>query len=480
MINNESIVLNLQETKSKLALVITDGVGFRNYVLSDFLNKAQHIFDEIIIFSGLPLSSFHGFEIENCTIEVLEDFREPPKTWFFRKLKEIAHLQLHKNNNFGINDNLKNNYPKTNSKRGILTKLIFAWSHFFKSEKWIRKYYKLQQKSFSTATTTKRYVDLLKRHNPDILYFTHQRPPYIAPIILASEILKIKTATFIFSWDNLASKGRMSGNFDYYFVWSALMKKELLEFYKKVDESKVKIVGTPQFEPYVLERYSSKETYYYKQFKLEATKKTICFSCGDISTSRNDELYIETIADAISCGNICESVNLLVRTSPAEEPTRFSYLKEKYPFIAWNYPKWELSRADHQEAWSQRIPTAEDIKDLRSILTYSDVFINMCSTMSLDAMFFNKPVINPVFGNESNGLYNDQRFLKYRHYKKVIDSGAVAVVKNTNELINETNRSLNEPQLRLILQKNLLRLQIGCGLQGTSQRIVNNIKECAG
>ena len=41
-------------------------------------------------------------------------------------------------------------------------------------------------------------------------------------------------------------------------------------------------------------------------------------------------------------------------------------------------------------------------------------------------MLFDKPVINTVFGNISNGFYNDQRFLNYRHYDYVIKSGAVA------------------------------------------------------
>jgi len=41
---------------NKLGLVITDGVGFRNYILSDFLKEAQNLFEGIIIFSGLPKS----------------------------------------------------------------------------------------------------------------------------------------------------------------------------------------------------------------------------------------------------------------------------------------------------------------------------------------------------------------------------------------------------------------------------------------
>src|SRR5690606_32773972 len=112
-------------------------------------------------------------------------------------------------------------------------------------------------------------------------------------------------------------------------------------------------------------------------------------------------------------------------------------IKEKYPFIIWNTPKWNLTRKNHTEPWSQRVPSPEDLKDLRMILKFSDVGINMCSTMSLDFMFFDKPVINPVFGNGKNGLYNDQKYLSYAHYERVVKSGAVAIAKNKDEMLEE-------------------------------------------
>ena len=463
---------------NKLGLVITDGVGFRNYILSDFLKEAQNQFEEIIIFSGLPKSYFDNINTDKCVIENLEDYRESSKTWIYRKLKEVAHLQNHKKGNFGILTNLKKNYPTSKSKRAFLIKLIFAWTNVFNSEKWINRYYKSQQKSFKNNATTLRYISLLKKHKPDFIYFTHQRPPYIAPLIYASNVVKIKTATFIFSWDNIPSKGRMSGDFDYYFVWSHLMKEELLSFYVNIKPEQVKVVGTPQFEPYVLDKYKIEINDFMSKFDLDTAKKTICYSCGDVSTSKNDALYIQTIAEAISKNEINEPVNLLVRTSPAEDATRFLSLKDEFSFIKWNYPKWILSRENHQETWSQRIPTTEDIVDLKGLLAFTDVAINMCSTMSLDAMFFDKPVINPVFGNEKNGLYNDQKYLEYQHYARVVESNAVAVVKTAQELINEINLSLKNPEARLDAQKELLKLQISYPLQDTGKRIATKINEC--
>ncbi|TYA71426.1 glycosyltransferase family protein [Seonamhaeicola marinus] len=461
---------------NKLVLVITDGVGFKNYVLSDFLKEAIKNFEEVIIFSALPKSCYDGFLAKNCSFEELEDHRESGKTWFYRKLKEVAHLQNHKKNNFGIRANLKRNYPKGNSKRAILIKLIFIWTRYFYSEKFISKYQKLQETSLQSNSVVKRYLAKLEKYKPDIIYFTHQRPAFIAPLIYASKKLDIPSASFIFSWDNLASKGRMAGDFDYYFVWSNLMKEELLEFYSSVKAAQVKVVGTPQFEPYVLDRYNDSKAHFNKKFSLSDNYKTICYSCGDVSTSKNDALYVRTIAEAMASKKITKGVNFIVRTSPAEEPTRFEALKEEYPFIQWNYPKWKLARNKHQEIWSQRVPEVEDVSDLRSILAYSDVMINMCSTMSLDAMFFDKPVINPVFGNAKNGLYDDQKYLEYRHYNQVVKSGAVNVVKDANQLIEKINELLTNPNAKLKEQHELLKVLITGELSKTGERIVNAIK----
>lgn len=458
--------------KKNIGVVITDGVGFRNFILSDFISEAKKEFNSIVFFSCLPISAYESFQLD-CKIIELEVFTEKFPTWFFRKTKEVAHLQLHKKGNFGIEDNLNANRSRSNNPRGLATKFIFGFTNMFHSEKWIQRYNTFQQLTFKSHTLTQAYEKLLVENNIDLLFFTHQRPPYIAPLIYAAEKLKLKTSAFIFSWDNLASKGRMAGNFDYYLVWSELMQSELLHFYRSIKAENIHIVGTPQFEPYVLERYQSTKEEFAQKFNIDSTKPTVFFSCGDVSTSPNDPVYIEAIAKGIVENKFIQAVNLLVRTSPAEEPARFKSLADKYPFIIWNYPDWFQARSNHQENWSQRIPSVNDVKNLRALLAYTDISVNMLSTMSLDNMLFQKPVINTVFGNGENGLKNDQRFFNYAHIKKVIDGNAIWVAKDENELIEAINIYLQQPKLRLQEQNDMIQLQIGKPLLGTSVNIVN-------
>ena len=449
-----------------IGIVITDGVGFRNFILSDFVYEIKNTFDNVVIFSCLPKQVYEEYNL-NCEIIELEVFNEKFLTWFFRKTKELAHLQLHKKGNFGIQDNLQTNFSSSKTPRGFAIRFIFLLTKYINSENWIQFFNFCQQLSFKRKNITKGYENLLTGYNIKSLFFTHQRPPYIAPLIYAAETNHIKTTAFIFSWDNLASKGRMAGNFDNYLVWSELMKSELLRFYTKVKANSIQVVGTPQFEPYVLKRYKS-VSINFPDFDIN--KKTVFFTCND-SHSKNDILYIEIISKFILEKKINFDVNFIVRTSPAEEPNRFFEIKNKYPFIIWDFPKWLQTRSNHQEDWSQRIPTIEDVKNLRSYLEYCDVCVNVLSTITLDASIFNKPIINPVFGNANNGMFDDQKFLKYEHLDNVVKTDAVYIVKNENELLLALNKALSVPDSKLSQQKELLAQQIGVPLKGTSKRI---------
>ena len=465
--------MNLESPKT-LGIVITDGVGFRNFVLSTFMTEAARSFRKVIIFSGLPSSAFPELDKAVFTIVELPVFTETKKNWFWRKLKEVAHLQKHKSNP-GIADNYEINKARSWSPHGLLVRIVYAVSSVFHSEKDILRYEKLQEQSFAGDAIVTKYGEILKEYKPDILFFTHQRPPFIATLVFLAKKLQIPTASFIFSWDNLASKGRMAATFDYFLVWSDLMKHELLRFYPYTSAKAISVVGTPQFEPYVLPEFDLSEREFYKTLALNSEEKIICYSCADASIGANDPLVIATLAEGIRSEAI-DSCQLLVRTSPAEDESRFAETKAKYPEIKWNHPKWELTREGHPEPWSQRVPTVSDLSMLKAVLNYCDLNVNMLSTMSLDFMLFDKPVVNTAFGNGVNGLYNDQRFLQYEHYDNVVKSGAVKIATNAEELYTAVNAYLRNPNLDLENRRKLIDMQVGKPLDETTQACVQALK----
>jgi hypothetical protein len=153
----------------KLGVVITDGVGFRNFIMSDFLAEAVNQFDTIIIYSGLPESCYPKLNNLKLEIKELSVFKEGKTTWAFRKWKEIAHLQKHKNF-YGMNDNLVVGYPKNNSLRSIFVKSIYFFTKYVNTNSSILLAEKLQFLSFSKNKITKEYIEILKKDRPSHLF----------------------------------------------------------------------------------------------------------------------------------------------------------------------------------------------------------------------------------------------------------------------------------------------------------------------
>jgi len=71
-----------------LGVVITDGVGFRNFILSDFIQEAKTNFEEVIIFSCLPKTVYKDLDL-NCRIIELEVLKNHFTPGFLEKPKKL-------------------------------------------------------------------------------------------------------------------------------------------------------------------------------------------------------------------------------------------------------------------------------------------------------------------------------------------------------------------------------------------------------
>lgn len=458
-----------------LGVVITDGVGFRNFIHTDFIEEVKSKFDSVVVFSCLPIGAYQDAGCQ-CEVVELDLFKENNRVWFFRKAKELAHLSRFRHENKGFLRNYNANKPVGYGARDIAARLVIYMTRLLNSEKWTQRFERLQQRALDTNELTKRFGELLAEHSIDLLFFTHQRPPFIAPLIRAAAIGRVPTASFIFSWDNLSSKGRMAGNFDYYLLWSELMKTEMMHYYEQVEPSRLFVIGTPQFEPYVLDRYKMERSDFLNTFGLDGGKPLILFTCNDAS-STNDPYFLEILAGFIESGQI--EAELLVRTSPAETPDRFLHLQGRFPFLKWNFPEWPLSRENHAEPWSQRIPSFEDLRNLRAMLTHCDVIVNVLSTIMLDGFLFGKPSICPVFGATDRDVPDFSFALDFGHLRVVEKSGAIRIARTKEMFLKMVLNALDNPSELRQQQEDLLKTEIGRPLKGTSRRIAETLRALA-
>jgi hypothetical protein len=150
---------------------------------------------------------------------------------------------------------------KENSLRAILVKCIYAVTRVIHSDWSIKQIEKLQFFSFSKHQVTKSYIKLATdRHS---CFFTHQRPPTLAPFLCCYQN-KIPTTSF-FLVGTIWLQGKFR-NLDSFFGLMLMKKKELF-VHLTCYYNKVKVVVTPQFEPYTMEQYSCSKDEFYTFFR---------------------------------------------------------------------------------------------------------------------------------------------------------------------------------------------------------------------
>lgn len=470
---------------TRLLLVAPDGVGVRNFVHGRFPSvwRQAHGEERLEICSGVPTASLRdvaGDSLAGVRLHEMPIYYETPGVRFVRKSLEVAHLSHF--HTAGMRNVLVVGAPRGRSRSAQLNRLAHLAGRLMASKRGIAMLGRLHMKRVGRHTLTGHYRTLLNTIRPSIVFFTHQRPPQIFPLAVAARKMGIATACFIFSWDNLSSKGRMPVSFDHYLVWSGHMRSELLQFYPDVQPQQVHVVGTPQFEPYAYSDFGWSEEQLCRETGARIAHKRLCFSAGDASTSPNDPFYIEALATAMREGAFGEDIEIIVRPSPAEEGTRFAAILEKYPEVIWCPPRWVQTRAEHPEPWSQRVPCASDIDLLKSLTLNSDININMASTMTLDFAFADKPVVNVGFGGAGaySKWFNDLAFYNYEHYRAVLKLGSARLARNTGELVNAVKRYLEEPGLDNEGRARLLKMQVSVPLLGTSERVSQALVNAAG
>jgi len=271
--------------------------------------------------------------------------------------------------------------------------------------------------------STSRYRELkkqLEEHRPDLVFCTTQRATQAIAPILAANDLGIKTACWIYSWDNLP-KGMTTIATDYYFVWSELMKEQLLAYYPNTQAEQIFVTGTPQFEPH----YDGSLLLSRKQFAenhgLREQTKYICFSGDDQTTSPLDQYYLEDTAQAVrrlrEAG--CD-VAIIYRKVPVDFTGRYDAVLEEYSDVITAIdPLWKPMGAQ----WNQVMPTKEDFALLVNTCHHCELVVNICSSMVFDFVIHDKPTIYPNYEQPQlkKGIRDIGQNYNYVHFRSMPD-----------------------------------------------------------
>jgi hypothetical protein len=301
----------------------------------------------------------------------------------------------------------------------------------------------------------------------------------VLPAVLAARSLGIPSATFIFSWDNITSKGRIAAPFDHYLVWSEHMRQELLRYYPDVKPDSIHIVGTPQFDPYGDPGLIWTREEFFRQVGAEPARQLICYSGGDTGNCPDDASHVRILMQAIRDGRIHGNPQVLLRPAPVDEGSRYDPVRRDFPELIVQRPAW-IHTVPGQ--WSHVIPLAADIRMLANLTYHCDLNINLGSTMTLDFAIHDKPVVNIAFDVTSPppfGIPVWDFFYQFEHYTNVVKLGAARFARSPGELVAHVNAYLSNPRLDAEGRRRLTEMQVGVPIGRSCTRILQVLETLA-
>jgi hypothetical protein len=324
------------------------------------------------------------------------------------------------------------------------------------------------------------YRRYFAQSRPSVLFCSHQRPPVVLPPVLAARSLGIPTATFIFSWDNITSKGRIAAPFDYYLVWSDHMRGELLRYYPDVSEDRVRVVGTPQFDPYADEslRWSREE--FCRRVGADPARPIICYSGGDAETCPEDPAHVAILLDLIRAGHIRGNPQVLLRPTPVDAGERYAQVRRDHPELIFAPPAWSHAIGGD---WARVMPLPGDVQFLANLTRHADLNINVASTMTLDFAIHDKPIVNIAFDVSDPPPRRARMwdsYYQFEHYRPVVQFGAARFARSATDLAAHVNAYLDDPALDRDGRRRLVELQVGVDVGASSWTILDVLEEIGG
>ena len=431
--------------KKKIAVLVPDGVGIKNYLYT-------RVFKDV----DAELTLYHNFDDETldeikkqCDFHQairLPDYHEGVREKFLRELIHLARLKYYarslKNSTILFNWKRKHKSYKLKSFYSAVELAALAVTSYKTILKLERKY----RKSLKRNPFFSEVKDLLKQHSPDVLFCTHQRAVNAPAVFQAAGALDIETATVIYSWDNLP-KARLALRADKYLVWSDYMKEELRQLYPELKPSQIHVTGTPQFEFYSEEKFRlSKETFY-NRYGLDLSKRYICFSGDDVTTSPYDPMYLDDLAGAIKDAGMDTEIGIIFRRCPVDISGRYEEVLKKYPeLIVEIEPLWRYNK----NRWTAVYPTVEDVELLVNLAGHTELVVNVGSTMAFDFGMFGKPCVFINYDQTDDSHWNVETIYNFQHFRSMPNSESVYWLNDSNEIAEVLRQALNETKNRVL------------------------------
>ncbi len=248
----------------------------------------------------------------------------------------------------------------------------------------------------------------------------------------------------VLSWDHLSSKIVLSRRLNSFLVWNEHTQQRIVATYPCYRPEQIHVVGIPNYDLYAEQPSHSYESWCQK-YGLDAKRRTILFSTMPQSRHEQQHLIVEELLKAIvRREEVPSDLQVLIKCHPFDDSREYDKLLGRYPVAI---HRTGLAPGQPQEQW---IPTSQEITSSRDCLYFCSVNINIFSTVTIEAAYFDKPIIHIAFDPLplAPGRIPCHEYYNWDHFRPIVAANASLMARSYQDLFEAVRRYLDNPQLR--------------------------------
>lgn len=320
----------------------------------------------------------------------------------------------------------------------IFTK-VFAHLNLFKRLiRWLD--YKL-----NNSNSLRAYFE---KYNPDVVLATDAFNDLDLFLLKIAKSLGVKNVAMIRSWDNTTSRSYLRFVPDKLIVHNGVSKSDMLK-YHDIDASKIYLSGIPQFEKYLGIKPTSREEFY-KKIGADINKRLVIFAPAGHFFIDTDWQICQILKDLYNEKKIPQDIQFIIRLHPFL-PIDLSRFVPSSNFII-DIPGPALPNKLDKDKKEGELDKSF-FQHIFDSLYHSSLVINSVSSIIIDTVIFDKPLITINFDgweDPKNVPFLRSLPKRWRFEENQISwmsFGMTPLVKSKEELALWINKYLDNPSL---------------------------------
>jgi hypothetical protein len=416
--------------KETIFITLTAKWSVRNLIVTGVLDEVALKYNIVLLADSKLLDSEYAESIKKFTFYSFDTFSEKKLKVLFRQLKKAfifkgAELSTEK---------IWKKYVKRpfyqNAGDGLISFLIKLINF-----KWL---FNLTDSIEWAVIKDNKFDSLFKKHTPKFIMVSYLNIAFDESAIRSAIDNNIPIRYLLMSWDHLTTKVVMNNHFDLIYVWTQINKNEILEFYSRYSPEQIKVVGPPQFTVYNDQPVIRKESFLASMGVKNGNKILLYSAAPLVRHTSQIGLIIDFLTSWNRLYNTDIPLHIIFKIHPLDNLKDFYLLKEHS----------QITLIDHQtsELFKKYFAYYDEVIFNRDLLYYSDINVNVYSSVTLEAFLLVKPVIHIAYQKEfQENTIPCKEYYHFSHFQRITNSGASTIVYSEKEFVQFLHQYLIEP-----------------------------------